>query len=112
MPVYQYDSNGKFIKEFKNLKDVRNQLGKSLAKLSAHIATRTIYEEYFWSYDKVNQIDIPKPKKRKIEQYDLDGNLIKVWDSYRACEKEFSNLRYVLNGARASTKGYTFKYIS
>lgn len=49
--------------------------------------------------------------KKKVGQYDTEGNLIKVFDTVTECKKEFTNVRKVLNGQLPSTKGYIFKYI-
>mgnify|MGYP001773647173 CR=1 FL=1 len=49
--------------------------------------------------------------KKKVGQYDINGNLIKIFDTVTECKKEFTNVRKVLNGQLPSTKGYIFKYI-
>ena len=109
--VYQYDENGNFLKEFKNLKEVRNFFNDPMSQLSKHIFSKSLYKNYYWSYEKLSKYPITKTIKKRIAQYDLSGNLIKIWDSYRECSKEFSNIRYVLNGKRSNTKGYVFKYL-
>ena len=53
-------------------------------------------------------------KARKILQYDLDGNLIKEWDSLKDIERAL-NVSYtciwqVCNGKRKQVKGYAWKY--
>lgn len=56
---------------------------------------------------------LPKLKgneSRKIAQYDLEGNLIKIWVSVAECRKEFSKCIDVAKGLRNKTKGFTFKY--
>lgn len=110
--VFQYDSNGHFLQEFASIKEARVLLKKPLQRLAQHIQEQTLYEGCYWSYDKQPFINIVPPKKKRIGQYDSQGNLVKIWESYRECAKEFSNLRYVLNGSRSNTKGYCFKYLS
>ena len=44
-----------------------------------------------------------------IDQYDLEGNFIKTWNSYSECRKEHPNVKQVLTGGRKQTHGYTFK---
>ena len=51
-------------------------------------------------------------ESRQIEQYDLEGNLIKVWDTVGECAKQFSKCREVAKGIKSQTKGYVFKYRS
>lgn len=48
---------------------------------------------------------------KKVGQFDLNGNLIKVFDTVRECRKEFGNVSRVLSGKATKCKGYTFKYI-
>ena len=48
---------------------------------------------------------------RKIGQYDLNGNLVKIYNTLRECRKEFGNVGKVLKGQANQAKGYTFKYI-
>lgn len=111
-PVYQYDKQGNYLREFISLEEVRIFFNRPMKRLAAHIADASFYEGFYWSYQKVSKLDLKTSREKQIEQYDLNGNLIKTWKSYRECVKEFSNLRYVLNGTRASTKGYKFKYVS
>lgn len=59
----------------------------------------------------MDKFPLPEIKTVYIEQYDLNGNLVKIWPSYRACQKEYSLLRHVLNGTRSQTKGFTFKAV-
>lgn len=109
--IYQYDKDGNLLNKFENSKHVKEAFKKPMTQLSKHIFNKSLYENYYWSYEKLDKYPTPQSNKKRIAQYDLSGNLIKVWDSYRECAKEFSNLRYVLNGARSNTKGYVFKYL-
>lgn len=52
----------------------------------------------------------PPIYEKPVYQYDLNGNLIKVWNSVRDCRKEFGNVSRVLSGKAKQCKGYTFKY--
>lgn len=45
----------------------------------------------------------------KIDQYDLNGNYIKTWNSYSECRKEHPNVKQVLSGGRNHTHGFIFK---
>ena len=64
------------------------------------------------SYEKLEAFPIKPRKEKQVAQYDLDGNLIKIWPTFRSCQKEFSNVRFVLSGVRSQTKGYKFEYIN
>lgn len=111
-PVYQYDLDGNFIKEWKNTSEVVNELGSVFKYISRSISLRRTCGGYQWTWTKEARlakarINVPK----KVGQYDLDGNLVKIWDSVRDCRKEFGNVSKVLRGYDTKTKGYTFKYI-
>ena len=58
--------------------------------------------------------DTQKNKKRKINQYDLKGNLIKTWDCIIDIEKKLNiknpNICKVCNGKRNKTGGYIWRY--
>ena len=46
-----------------------------------------------------------------VAQYDLDGKLIKEWNTISECAKVHPKVRLVLKGIRKQTHGYTFKVI-
>ena len=54
-----------------------------------------------------------KKEKRKVGKYDLEGNLVKIYDSATAAEKENgTSVWKVLNGTNKTQKGHTYKYLS
>lgn len=107
--LFQYDLNGNFIQEM-NREEVKKICGVNYSKIHDAIREKYACCGFLWAVEHVEKMLPNKRNIRKIEQYDLNGNLIKVWDSYRQCCKEFSNAPYVLNGTRSNTKGYVFKY--
>ena len=48
---------------------------------------------------------------RKVGQFDLNGNLIKIYNTVRECRKDFGNVSRVLSGKCKQCKNYIFKYI-
>ena len=49
---------------------------------------------------------------KQVGQYDLNGNLIKVYKSLGECKRAgFTNAQGVIEGKRNHCKGYIFKYI-
>lgn len=49
--------------------------------------------------------------KKQILQLDLEGNLVKEWESINTCKKAgFTNVQAVIEGKRKQCKGFTFKY--
>ena len=51
---------------------------------------------------------------KKVDQYDLDGNYIKTWESISSIEKKLNikgtHISRVCRGKRKTTGGYVFKY--
>lgn len=110
--IFQYDLEGNFLKEFSNLKEARLALGKKMTRLSECVIEKRPCEGFLWSYEKLEKFPIKPKKEKKVAQYDLEGNLVKIWPTFRSCQKEFSNVKFVLSGVRSQTKGYKFKYIN
>lgn len=110
--IYQYDLDGNFIKEFENSSALKSILKEKYRYLHSRINNGESCAGYLWSFEKVEKMNpVIKNSKKKIVQYDMNGNIIKIWDSYRECEKEYSGLRRVLKGISKQTKGCTFKYL-
>lgn len=66
-----------------------------------------------WSYGYSETfIDNQTPVGVKVEQYDLEGNYIKTWDSISKCAKEHPKVKEVLCGSRNQTHGFTFKIVN
>lgn len=65
------------------------------------------------TYKDTNNPVLQFTKAKKVGQYTLDGELIKIWDSQTQCCKigKFTNVQAVLEGKRKQCKGFTFKYI-
>lgn len=116
LPVCQYDMNKRFIKEFFTQKEACQFLGVSTNTLQKHIKNQTLLNNSYWSFEKgevlPDFIGIPKAKTFKIGQYDLNGNLIKVWNTSSECRKHFKACIKVCRGQRETCSGYKFKYIS
>lgn len=112
--VYQYDLGGNFIQEFKSCLEVERQLGKVYHQIPTKIRLGKPCGDYLWSWDKFDKIKpyIKPILPRKVGQYTLDGELIKVYNTVRDCRKDFGNVSRVLKGLVNQCKGYTFKYIN
>lgn len=111
--VYQYDLDGNFIKEWNSCLEAYKNLGYGYSMISIKLKMgNPICGDYQWSKVKLKKMKSRKKYifNKKICQYDLNGNLIKVWNSVRDCRKEFGNVSRVLSGKAKQCKGYTFKY--
>lgn len=109
--VYQYALSGEFIAEYESYLEAQKVLNKR--GLQNAIKLGRIFAEYQWKlekFDKIDSVEV-KCKARKVGQYDLDGNLIKIYKTVSECTKDFSGCRHVLSGNRKTSGGFIFKYI-
>ncbi len=135
--TYLYDKEGNFVKEFNTATAAAKFIGvKSLGNISRAAKTGMFVGGYQVSYIKLpymknytmykktnytkmcnvllkkysdNKVcNIANPVK--IAQYDLNDNLVKIWDTMSACRKAgFTNVQAVVEGRRYTCKGYKFK---
>lgn len=86
-------------------------------KLRAANTGRKVSEETRQNLSKARKgkcMGVDNPRSKKILQYDLDGNFIKEWDSFKDIERAL-NVSYtciwaVCNGKRKQIKGSVWKY--
>lgn len=122
--IYQFDIKGNFLKEWYSIKDICEEYNTTVSNIYSALNKKSQAKGFYFTRDKEKIHDIIKSREiyntlpklnpgnpRKIAQYDLAGNLIKVWDSVKECAKSFSKCRDCAKGIRKQTKGYTFKYI-
>lgn len=115
--VYCYNQiTGEYIKEYNSLREAANDVGlKTTAPLSRALKTGVNSGGYKWSYYKVPNILTVKvstesTKPKKIGQYNLNDELIKVWD-IKECRTKYPNAVRVCRGAREKAYGFKWKYI-
>lgn len=110
--VYQYTMTGEFIAEYKSCSAAEKAINAKRG-LSTAIKLGRNFAGFQWRLEKFDSIEPSemKYKARKVGQYDLDGNLIKIYDTVMDCVKDFSGCRFVLHGERKTAHGYTFKYL-
>ena len=138
--VYLYDLNGNYIKSFNSISDASRAIygtSKQVGTVSRACKMNFKCKNYYVSFVKYNNVnncanhlEIKLNKFRnnynilnskisnifnskQVGQYDLNGNLIKIWDSLNQCRKigKFTNVQAVIENKRKTCKGYTFKYI-
>ena len=90
--VYQYDMDGNFIKYWETIKSASLELGIHHACIGDCCKGRQKSAGGFiWSYSPLTNF---KPyvndKKRIIQQYDYDANLIKEWESIALASRELN----------------------
>lgn len=104
---------GEFIKKYNTQLEAEcDNIGSNISKA---LKQKSICKNGFlWSLEELPKYASKKKKlKRKVGKYDLDGNLVKIYDSATAAEKENgTSVWKVLNGTNKTQKGHTYKYLS
>lgn len=83
-PIHQYDLEGNYIKSFESITLASKHVGYNMNDhISEHIkGRRQILAGYLWRYEKHDKIDVViKTQKQKVNLYDLDGKLLKSFDT-------------------------------
>ncbi|MGN1342040.1 MAG: NUMOD4 domain-containing protein [Bacilli bacterium] len=124
-PIVQIDFDGNFICEYKSIKEAEDKTGFRCAHIQDCCSDKKIhyktYKGFQWLYkedydgSKDYKITPPMPNRgRQVAQYDLDGNLIKVFPRLAAVSenKHYNSTvgkccRNILNTAY----GYKWEYI-
>lgn len=115
-PVYRYLKTGEFDSSYTSIKEAVLDTPKSShSNIIRAIKNNRTCGGFKWSYIKsdtiqpYSELDL---KPVKVAQYDLNHNLIKIWDSVSECKKEFPSCQKVCRKERKTSKGFIFEYIS
>lgn len=104
---------GEFIQKYNS--QLEAEQDNPTSNISKAIRQKSICNAGFlWSLEELPKYAARKKReKRKVGKYDLEGNLIKIYDSATAAEKENgTSVWKVLNGTNKTQKGYIYKYLS
>ena len=116
--VNQYDLQGNFIRQWNSVMSAQNHFKNNGSGISSCLngKCKTAYG-YIWKYEDSNKkIELFNPYRRKICQYDLQGNFLKEWKSINKVEKELkiyrSNVWACCNNKKGykTAGGYIWKY--
>jgi hypothetical protein len=116
IPVYQYDLDGNFVKEYKSQSEAARQLNVDVCQINSCFNKNTKTKtagNCQWSIEKLDKIEPFINKKLvKISQYDLDGNFIRDWDSSYLAQRELglTSIRDCLSGKTKRSGKFIFKY--
>ena len=106
--VSLYSKDGNIIQTYASITKAAKENNLSTKEIKNSIKN----SDGVWAYGyKSKYIPTKSVVGIKIEQYDLEGNLVKIWDSISACQKEHPKVKDVLYGGRNQTHGYKFKII-
>lgn len=106
-----YTSDKKLFKSFVSRKKLVSYLNVSDKEVRNAIKNETPINGYLIQYGFYDTFGNHKMPGIKVEQWDLDGNLVKTWNTIAECAKEHPKVRLVLKGIRKQTHGYTFNVI-
>lgn len=112
--VSSYDPVSKtLVTTYRGIKIAAKELKCDYRTLKKYLTSGEVFRGYLWSFGYKEEYSLQtEPQRRKVAQYDLDGNLIKIWDRVLDCAKEHPKVRDVLKGSRNKTHGYTFKWVN
>lgn len=114
--IYQYSLDGNYIRSFSNLKELKKFYSFTKDRLEMAIYQSKPMLEFRWSLLKTNKLEELNDFKitnsgKRIGQYTLEGELVKIFNTVREARKEFGNVSKVLSNKVNHCKGFTFKYI-
>ena len=112
-PVYRYNSDGSFSKEYKAQYEAEQENNTNITKA---IRLKTPDKNgYLWALVKLENYNKPREKnqKRKVGKYDLEGNLVYIYDSATAAEKENGTaVWHALRDPWRTHKNHKYKYLT
>ena len=106
--ISQYSLDGKFIRTWSSITEAEETLG--LSSISQCLIGKSKYcGDFQWRYYSENESDIEpvQTKEKTVYQFDLQGNLLKVWKSGALASKEFSNPAAAKTAIHNACKGIT-----
>lgn len=111
--VYQYSINGKYIKEWKNADEVTEFY--NLVDLYGALRHRIKAANFYWSYEKVEQLDMSKYSHpnipKMIYEYNLQGKCVGVYESMHKVPGINPGRISVCISCKKSYKGHYYSYV-
>lgn len=112
--IHQYSLEGNYIQSFKDIKEVELKFGENMRGINPSIREGRAYKNFLWLRGEKQEFVKPIKKikgiARKVGQYTLEGELIKIYNSVREARKDFSAVDKMLRGERNHINGFIFKY--
>jgi hypothetical protein len=121
--VYQFTFDGDLVKVWKHAAECRKYGFNDRCVRLCCLNEQTVHAGYFWSFNMLSKNEIEDRKesilklqedrRKKVYQYTLNLELIKVWDSVYECGKNgfsLQNITACCSGRRKSHKGYIWSH--
>ena len=99
------------IESFCSIKLLNNKYHWSYKAIKSSIQSGTVLNGFLLSYGTKPLFEKNTNSGLKVAQYDLNGDLVKIWPTIAECAKEHPKVRMVLKGTRNHHHNYTFKLI-
>lgn len=122
--VNQYNLEGKYLLTFESINEASRQTGVQSSKISEVCrGNRKTAGEYQWRYYEAENFEDIQPVqqrrniKKRVGQYDLEGNLIAVYESYREAARAVEGTSSAISRLCAGTvnlhthKGFVWKIV-
>lgn len=118
--VCQYDNKGNFIKVWTSIREASKQLNLQAPNITHCLQVPThkagdCYWRYYTDESSLNSIVIPRAKPR-IAQYNLQGELIQVWESVSEIVETLGFNRSAIHNnikrRNKSSHGYVWRYVN
>lgn len=123
--VAQYDLNGNFLKKFSSPLDAAKSIGEKDSRGINDVCRlkQKTHRKFIWRYVKTNVIEkitgfkkTESSLKRKVGKYDINGNLIEIFNSITDAAfftgNKRTNISNVLIGKQKTSRGFSWKYIN
>ena len=121
--VYQFTFDGSLVKVWKNAAECRKNGFNDICVRLCCLNKQLQHRGYFWSFNMLSKDEIKdkeeiilgfqKDRRKKVYQYTLNLELIKIWDSAYECGKNgfsLQNITACCSGRRKSHKGYIWSH--
>ena len=113
--VHQYSLEGKYIRSFHSIKEAERELQTGLSEINNSIRLNQQCKGFLWRRgEKVESVPPHVPSKssaKKVGQYTMNGELVKIFNTVREAKLEFPNVSKVLKGQANHCHNFKFKYI-
>lgn len=109
-PVFKYSSEGNFLEEYATQKEA--EFKNPYSNITKSIKNKKpCVNGFLWSLEKLPKFCSTVSKKKKVGMFDLDGNMVKEWESVKKCSEEYGIVKNYIKTQKIYKKQYIFKYI-